>query len=801
MEDSESLETFELPDELLPLLTMGAIEDMLLCRNNFISDEDTSGYNIGNGTGTGTGTKAHYTVCTYPDTIPIPEDNDIRLNGVFISDSNYIYIHDGMSSVRAIILDQHLYDLIEFAEDKMSLKDILKTNLVIIHIYSYITSYGNINQDEPILCITEMDWSIPCELPFVLVRPEPVDRSNNRNTITGVLIQEFEPLIYLCHLLDDGYVVGGKINNFLTNIAPRLTYEAISGCYSYEQSKAYIPTTMHNKALRDLDDVRCISSRISNTSTTNEIWKDMIDKLRVISDFMLKHEAIDKLRETTIDTGITATKNLPSSIALYISALESFRTTQLERMEVSRHCKSNDEGQVIPTPLMQRHQEVLKTILETKYPWIDSFRNDDDHNNDDINEIDVNMLHWLHSLLCHDLIPDAGQFRTTSKRVGKTCFFYTGPMDTIMVQFLSSIQHLRTRLLSEYDNCNRMTNNNNQKQSMLHPNKSPTLSNKTAKAAATTTTTTATTPSTSQQTLPNQDDEKYNMKNTDLPFDQRRLLAYITYGAAVYMGILDIHPYSDANGRLARIVLNWILYHQLKVPYTISFVETMDERILYFMANSETRRNIALTTVGNVPEDILLSTYIQCGAFRPTVELIVNRLYKSVTEFNQLVQQKEKAHCEELETITLRRFREQTTSDGLCQICLDGQPNMSLLCCGTAYHMNCAARWLKSNSSCPQCRSEIPCLESTTAPDNEATSNLRDNISDLLAHRFSELFLSSTTNEATRRTGSTTTRNRNGPPECEFCNVRRAAWRCTNNRCLQCCRLSGDSYCPRHEEI
>jgi hypothetical protein len=82
---------------------------------------------------------------------------------------------------------------------------------------------------------------------------------------------------------------------------------------------------------------------------------------------------------------------------------------------------------------------------------------------------------------------------------------------------------------------------------------------------------------------------------------------------------------------------------------------------------------------------------------------------KAITEFQKLLQEKTLAASEEAEAKAARKYRERAAM-GSCIICFDDKPNIATLCCGKAVHLNCIAEWLSANSSCPQCRGELPSL-------------------------------------------------------------------------------------------
>ena len=51
----------------------------------------------------------------------------------------------------------------------------------------------------------------------------------------------------------------------------------------------------------------------------------------------------------------------------------------------------------------------------------------------------------------------------------------------------------------------------------------------------------------------------------------------------VHFALIDIHPFRDANGRLARIVCNWVL-KRCGVPFAICLCSTPDQRLRYVAA-------------------------------------------------------------------------------------------------------------------------------------------------------------------------------------------------------------------------
>jgi hypothetical protein len=148
-----------------------------------------------------------------------------------------------------------------------------------------------------------------------------------------------------------------------------------------------------------------------------------------------------------------------------------------------------------------------------------------------------------------------------------------------------------------------------------------------------------------------------------------------------------------------------------------------------------TRRNLDLISRGNVSEEMLSETYQRVGAFQPSMQLILDRIYKAITEFKKTVDEMSALHREKSEERVARKLRERAAA-GSCLICSDSNPDIATLCCGKAFHLNCVAEWLSNNNSCPQCRSELPRMPtrmrriSSTDDDDHIISSLNVNNSE-----------------------------------------------------------------------
>ncbi len=197
-------------------------------------------------------------------------------------------------------------------------------------------------------------------------------------------------------------------------------------------------------------------------------------------------------------------------------------------------------------------------------------------------------------------------------------------------------------------------------------------------------------------------------------------LAPILFASVALFGVVDIHPFNDGNGRLARLVANWAL-RRSGLPFAISICATPVQRAEYIKAIELTRRNLCLVSIGTSHE--MFALVRSCvGLFKPMADMILDRVYRAVVQCQAVINEHSARQSEEEEARAARRYRENAAK-GTCLICFDDNPNIATLCCGKAVHINCIAEWLSAKNSCPNCRGNLPLLSRGVAT---ATVNNQD---------------------------------------------------------------------------
>lgn len=177
------------------------------------------------------------------------------------------------------------------------------------------------------------------------------------------------------------------------------------------------------------------------------------------------------------------------------------------------------------------------------------------------------------------------------------------------------------------------------------------------------------------------------------------------------VNFLQIHPFSDGNGRTSRILAYWIL-NSCGFPFPITMCGS--DRPKYIEAVRSIRG-----------ESMLNLSRID---FNPKVmtSFITERILKSWLIFENLLKETKCLNIQSKSRLVgggdgdrekepalvvpqTPEFKLQRAKD--CAICLSAQCDVTVLCCNTPMHFHCLRRWLASTvaaiGSCPCCRGSI----------------------------------------------------------------------------------------------
>jgi fido (protein-threonine AMPylation protein) len=489
-------------------------------------------------------------------------------------------------------------------------------------------------------------------------------------------------------------------------------------------------------------------------------WQRLLSQedFGVVTQFLPRHQATCALHQTSAPDG-----NTVPFTGHYMAALRDFAQGQHDRQKASL---TSNTG---------RTDAAQAAKVATQYLQALALAQDQAAQADGEDTLTPARLLAWHALVCGDGVhATAGTFRTTGVRCGTTHFGSSRTVPETVDALCQTLQQLQESLC-------KMKNQSN--------GAAVSSENGAATAAASL-------------------DDRADAAS-------QRLWAALVYAAAVLFGVLDTHPFADGNGRTARIACNWALQHTLDLPFSVLLFATPGQRREYQVAVLQTRTNLYLSrhdvesARDSNGHDFLQSLQDQAlavvGLFEPLVHLLLNRLSRTISEFNKVLDERCQRASEEMAASMARKHREEAAK-GTCIICFEDGPNIATLCCGKAVHLNCVAEWLASNTSCPTCRATMPTLsprlqsapsspfESTADSDEdpgtfETTESDDDDDSDGTTQ---------TTDEEDDVDATTAdTDPAPGPPRCLECsNI--AATECSNKMCGRCCVLCGNFACARH---
>ena len=199
-----------------------------------------------------------------------------------------------------------------------------------------------------------------------------------------------------------------------------------------------------------------------------------------------------------------------------------------------------------------------------------------------------------------------------------------------------------------------------------------------------------------------------------------RLLHNATFDAIVATaGLLDVHPFRDGNGRLCRLLLNWIL-QRAGIPFPVNICATIEQRGKYSATikgwvKHVQQMNATNTAAGQRAR--LVSgragrekghSLIELQVY-PFAQHVAEQLLRAWEEFSRMRLRLVKAATDSASEAAVRAAREQKR-DEACMICMEDVPNIATLCCGAAVHLNCMGKWLAEapDPTCVSCRTPLP---------------------------------------------------------------------------------------------
>ena len=287
---------------------------------------------------------------------------------------------------------------------------------------------------------------------------------------------------------------------------------------------------------------------------------------------------------------------------------------------------------------------------------------------------------------------------------------------------------------------------------------------------------------------------------------KRQEASPFTLAAAAAVGVLSLHPFSDGNGRLSRLLVNWALRRH-GLPFDLALCATPSARARYIAALRAARAELA-----------------RGGGLAPFADLLVGHAARAWEELDRLSSSRS---AESSAGAAVAAARKAAREAG-CMVCLEDKPNVATLCCGAAVHLNCLSEWLASSPSptCVQCREALPrpparssgsgdgggggggggglVLETTTTSNDEASSHRTPDFAE--EGGTTEDTTSEDDGEGTTE-DTTSSDSGSSPPAASaapaqgrlMCACRnQAAVGCSNRSCGACCVRNGGLPCSRH---
>ena len=170
--------------------------------------------------------------------------------------------------------------------------------------------------------------------------------------------------------------------------------------------------------------------------------------------------------------------------------------------------------------------------------------------------------------------------------------------------------------------------------------------------------------------------------------------------ATLVLGFLEVHPFKDGNGRMGRLMLNWLL-KRVGIPFVINICATAEHRTKYTAAVKVSRSVKGPDAANDSADPISILPF----ASHISEQLLLAWDQLERTRLRLVATATESAS----EAAVLEARRKKREEEG-CMICMEDHPNIATLCCGAAVHLNCMAKWLAEapDPTCISCRVALP---------------------------------------------------------------------------------------------